>query len=57
MIVGFQGEIKFDDTKPDGTPRKVLDGSFLKQLGWISKIGLEDGLQSLYSWYKNQHNT
>ena len=55
MIVGFQGEIKFDDAKPDGTPRKVLDGSFLKQLGWISKIGLEDGLQSLYSWYKNQH--
>ena len=43
MIVGYQGNITFDKSMPDGTPRKILDGSFLKQLNWTPKIELEDG--------------
>ena len=50
-ITGFQGDINFDNSMPDGTPRKVLDGAFLNQLNWSSKIRLENGLKSLYSWY------
>ena len=50
--VGFNGEIRFDTTKPDGTPRKLLDVSLLKSLGWEATIGLESGLKSAYHWYK-----
>ena len=56
MIVGFEGEVKFDNSMPDGTPRKILDGSFLNQIGWASKIDLENGLKSLYSWYVDNYN-
>ena len=41
-------------SKPDGTPRKLLDVSKLSLLGWKSKIGLEDGIQSAYGWYMGQ---
>lgn len=47
-IVGFKGEITFDSTKPDGTPRKLLDVSRLKQLGWCAKISLSDGITNTY---------
>ncbi|MCB0499458.1 MAG: GDP-L-fucose synthase [Cyclobacteriaceae bacterium] len=47
-IVGFKGEIVFDSSKPDGTPRKLLDVSKLSQLGWKYNIGLEDGLKMVY---------
>lgn len=47
--VGFQGELRFDTTKPDGTPRKLLDVSRMKQLGWSAKIPLEQGLASAYA--------
>lgn len=49
-IVQFQGEIEFDPTKPDGTPRKVLDISRIKKLGWKPIISLENGLRSTYEW-------
>jgi GDP-L-fucose synthase len=47
-VVGYKGEIKFDATKPDGTPRKLMDVSKLKNLGWTSKISLEEGLAEVY---------
>lgn len=51
-ITGYKGGINFNDSMPDGTPRKILDCSFLNQRGWTSKIDLAYGLESLYSWYK-----
>ncbi|MDA0273066.1 MAG: GDP-L-fucose synthase [Proteobacteria bacterium] len=50
-VVGFEGELKFDATKPDGTPRKLLDVSKINSLGWQAKISLEDGLKSTYEWF------
>jgi GDP-L-fucose synthase len=47
-VVGFEGELVFDTTKPDGTPRKLLDISRIKQLGWTPRIDLRDGLTSVY---------
>ncbi len=52
--VGFQGEVTWDDTKPDGTPRKLLDVSRIKALGWAPTISLEDGIRSTYEWYSSQ---
>ena len=51
--VGFEGVIKFDKTKPNGTPRKLLDTNFLKNLGWKAQIDLKDGLASTYVWFLN----
>ena len=53
-IVGFEGELTFDTTKPDGTPRKLMDVSKLNNLGYQYKIELEDGIKSVYEDYKNQ---
>lgn len=50
-IIGFQGEIKFDHTKPDGTPRKLLDVHKINSLGWQSQINLETGLKETYKWF------
>jgi GDP-L-fucose synthase len=50
-VVGFNGSIEFDTTKPDGTPRKLLDTARLSRLGWRPRIGLEAGLQSTYAWF------
>ena len=50
-VVGYQGRLRFDPTRPDGTPRKVLDVSRLKALGWQPKITLREGLQQVYLWY------
>ena len=47
-IVGFNGDIEFDRSKPDGTPRKMLDSSLLKKLGWSSRISLDEGLKLTY---------
>lgn len=47
-VVGYSGQLEFDTTKPDGTPRKLMDGARLRGLGWAPKIGLEDGLRSTY---------
>lgn len=54
---GFKGRLKFDASKPDGTPRKLLDVSRLKQLGWEPAISLDNGLQQTYDWFiKNIDN-
>ena len=50
-VVGFSGEIRWDDTKPDGTPQKLLDSTRLKKLGWQPKIDLKDGIREVYRWY------
>ncbi len=48
-IVGFEGELKFDASKPDGTPRKLLDMSKMHQMGWHHKISLEEGIRAVYN--------
>lgn len=50
-IVGFRGEVKFDSSKPDGTPWKVLDISKASSLGWKSTITIEEGIKKTYDWY------
>jgi GDP-L-fucose synthase len=56
-VVGYPGEIRFDSTKPDGTPRKLMDSSRLESLGWSHSISLEEGLRHTYSWFiENQQN-
>ena len=52
MSVGFQGEVFFDASKPDGTMRKLIDVSKLHSLGWTHKVEIEDGVQKLFEWYK-----
>ena len=51
-VVGFSGEIKWDTSKPNGTPRKVMNVDKMKALGWEPKIGFREGIQSTYEWYK-----
>jgi GDP-L-fucose synthase len=51
-VVGYRGEIKFDASKPDGPPRKLLDSTRLAALGWHAKISLYDGLCSTFDWYR-----
>lgn len=50
-IIGFSGTLKFDATKPDGTPRKIMDSRRIQSLGWESEIPLREGLVSTYRWY------
>jgi GDP-L-fucose synthase len=50
-IVGFDGAIEWDSSKPDGTPRKLLDVSRMTALGWSPSIGLEEGIRSTYEWF------
>ena len=50
-IVGHSGEIIWDDTKPDGTPRKLMDVSKMHSIGWKHKINLEEGIQKTYNWF------
>ncbi|MDR1543292.1 MAG: GDP-L-fucose synthase [Prevotellaceae bacterium] len=54
QVVGYQGEIRFDSTKPDGTMRKLTDVSKLHALGWTHKIEIEEGVKKMFDWYKNQ---
>lgn len=51
-VVGFEGEIVWDSSKPDGTPRKLLDVGRLAELGWTASITLEAGLRSTYDWFR-----
>ncbi|MBR1617741.1 GDP-L-fucose synthase [bacterium] len=53
-IVGFSGEIVYDKTKPNGTPRKMMDATKIKALGWEPKIDLKEGIKDFYDWYLNQ---
>ena len=50
-VIGFDGGLVFDRTKPDGTPRKLLDVARIKKLGWSPQISLRDGIRSTYEWY------
>jgi GDP-L-fucose synthase len=52
-VVGFDGEIVFDPSKPDGTPRKLLDVSVMGAMGWSATIALEDGLEATWRWYRS----
>lgn len=53
-IAGYSGRVRFDSSKPDGTPRKLLNVSRLTSLGWRPEIALRDGLESTYRWYEGQ---
>ena len=50
-VVGFRGSVRFDESKPDGTPRKLLDVSRLSALGWSPRITLEEGIRTTYQWF------
>jgi GDP-L-fucose synthase len=52
-VVGHSGEIIWDSSKPDGTPRKLMDVSKMHSLGWEHKINLEDGIRKTYQWFLN----
>jgi GDP-L-fucose synthase len=53
-VVGFSGTLRFDPSKPDGTPRKLLDSSRLRALGWRPSIALRSGVEQTYAWYLQQ---
>jgi GDP-L-fucose synthase len=55
-IVGFNGKLVFDSSKPDGTPRKLLDVTRLTQLGWTPRIALRDGIRATYEWYVRERD-
>ncbi len=57
IIIGYDGEIRWDTTKPNGTPRKVLNVDKIKSLGWSPKIGLRQGIYETYEWYKNKQTS
>jgi len=52
-VVGFRGSTRFDPSRPDGTPRKLLDVSRLTRRGWRPKLPLEQGLAATYAWYRD----
>jgi len=52
-VVGYNGEVVWDNTKPDGTPRKVMDSSRIFEMGWKPSMSLKDGLEKTYFWFKN----
>ncbi|MCP9447728.1 MAG: GDP-L-fucose synthase [Nitrospira sp.] len=56
-VVGYRGTICWDDSKPDGAPRKLLDSSKLRQLGWTPSIDLGEGIKKTYQWYREQAAT
>jgi len=51
-VTGFRGRLVWDTSKPDGTPRKLMDVSRLAALGWRASIALEDGLRGTYAWFR-----
>lgn len=53
-VIGYEGKITWDSTKPDGTPRKMMDSSKIQKLGWKPQVHLEDGIRLSYEWYLNQ---
>jgi GDP-L-fucose synthase len=55
-VVGFTGEIVFDASEPDGTPRKLSDVSWIHSFGWRHGIGLEEGIKGVLEWYRDQEN-
>lgn len=55
-VVGFNGTIEWDSSKPDGTPRKLLNVDKIRSLGWVPSISLREGIASTYQWYLNSQN-
>lgn len=55
-IIGYVGAVEFDSSKPDGTPRKLLDSSKIRMMGWKPKISLRDGIAQTYEWYKESYS-
>lgn len=55
-VVGFSGRIDWDTAKPDGTPRKLMDSSKIRELGWQPRMGLEEGLKSTYAWFTRHYS-
>jgi GDP-L-fucose synthase len=55
--LGFEGELRFDTTKPDGTPRKLLDVSRMHALGWRARTGLAEGIRKTYAAAEEQLNS
>ena len=55
-IVGYKGSLDFDNTKPDGNPRKLLDSNVINSLGWQSRVPLDEGLANSYSWFLDNIN-
>lgn len=55
-VVGYEGRIVYDTSKPDGTPRKLLDVSLLHSTGWHHQTSLREGIETVYHWFKNQQN-
>jgi GDP-L-fucose synthase len=53
-LTGYRGEVVWDASKPDGTPRKLLDVSLLRNLGWSPRIGLREGLAAAYAWFRDE---
>ncbi len=56
-VTGFTGQILTDPSKPDGTPRKLMDVSRLSSMGWRARIGLEEGLEGTYRWYLDNQDS
>lgn len=56
-VVGFEGRIEYDRSKPDGTPRKLMSADKLRALGWSPRIPLRDGLAHAYDWYRSAHKS
>ena len=54
-VVGYKGAIRYDTSRPDGTPRKLLDVSRLAKLGWRSRTSLKDGIRLAYAAYLREH--
>ena len=50
-VIGFDGKLSFDTSKPDGTPRKLMDSSLLRGMGWSPKVQLKQGIARTYAWY------
>jgi GDP-L-fucose synthase len=55
-VVGYDGPVEWDQSKPDGTPKKLMDSSLIRSRGWSPKISLEDGIRSTYEWYLSTLN-
>ena len=56
-VVGYEGALEFDTSKPDGTPRKMLEIGRLQALGWKPKIALRDGLANTYRWFLDNQDS
>ena len=52
-VVGYEGDVRWDTTKPDGTPQKLMDVSLINRAGWTARIGLREGLESTVAWYRD----